>query len=347
MKKTLMLNVFLLIFITAISQITVIGDKLPAKADMMHGEVCPYDSMSNLRETGEYGGENYGYKHLIGQTMMYCGDPWKFHFFDSFDFPVGDYYFIKNVTIYKHSSLKKYCVFELENTKTHEIVSFENYNTNYNANWVVLGYYEKQKEKYIGKEFVYINLARKTVDGLFSLDADTVTAGIEKESVWKCVDVAVKIRTASMWKYEHDDNRCPVVLVLDNPKYGKHYCYIEDKFGWHFDDEKEIYKASSYGLPLICGKFIDKASYDHILALNAQQKAQKRKELTRKFGKTNADLILDGIIEIGMTKEMCREAWGEPDEINTTITAYGTTEQWCYGFSYVYFKGNRITVIQN
>ena len=101
------------------------------------------------------------------------------------------------------------------------------------------------------------------------------------------------------------------------------------------------------GLPLICGKFVEKKAYDKINAINAQEKAKRKAELTKKFGTSNAKLIMEGKIRIGMTKQMCKEAWGEPDYINRTTSVYGSTEQWCYGDTYVYFEGNKITTIQD
>lgn len=49
-----------------------------------------------------------------------------------------------------------------------------------------------------------------------------------------------------------------------------------------------------------------------------------------------------------MTKEMCRESWGEPEDINKTTSSYGTHEQWVYGYgSYLYFENGKLTTIQN
>ena len=52
--------------------------------------------------------------------------------------------------------------------------------------------------------------------------------------------------------------------------------------------------------------------------------------------------------EIGMTKkEVSMGKWGSPDDINTTITEKGTSEQWCYsGYKYVYFEDGIVTAIQ-
>ena len=52
-------------------------------------------------------------------------------------------------------------------------------------------------------------------------------------------------------------------------------------------------------------------------------------------------------IYIGMNKDMVREAWGRPKDINRTTSAYGTSEQWVYGYSYVYFDDDICTTIQN
>lgn len=70
--------------------------------------------------------------------------------------------------------------------------------------------------------------------------------------------------------------------------------------------------------------------------------------LIKKYGKRNALLILDEKVEIGFTKQMCIEAWGEPQDINRTITRNRVHEQWVYGIGcYLYFEGNYLTAIQN
>ena len=80
----------------------------------------------------------------------------------------------------------------------------------------------------------------------------------------------------------------------------------------------------------------------------AQEEAAYKAKLIRKYGKRKASIILEERVEIGFTKEMCIEAWGEPYDINRTITKYGTHEQWVYGSgSYLYFDGNTLTAIQN
>lgn len=52
---------------------------------------------------------------------------------------------------------------------------------------------------------------------------------------------------------------------------------------------------------------------------------------------------------IGMSAKQVREStnWGEPIDINRTITKYGTNEQWVYdGYQYLYFENGKLTAIQ-
>lgn len=58
-------------------------------------------------------------------------------------------------------------------------------------------------------------------------------------------------------------------------------------------------------------------------------------------------------VTIGMTAQQCLDSnWGKPDQVNKTTTAYGTNEQWVYGYnsskmSFLYFENGILTSIQN
>lgn len=342
-----MSKLFLLLFLLAFpsflnAQISIIEEK----AEPVQPITFPYDSLTNMKEKKE-GDDNYGYRHLKGQTILYCGDPWKYSY-SSPQIPVGDYYYIKDVDVYKGSSLKKYCHFIIENTKTHQTSAFDSYAFSCNEYWIVLGYYEKMKSLYLGKEYVLVHSQYGGNDGLFSLDADTITRNIKDKSIWKCVDVSVKFRNSKRWRYAVNDHRSCIVLVMDNPKYGKHYCYVEDQFGSHFSITNSIYRDNCNGLPLICGKFQDKIAYDRVVLIAKQQKAKRLATLTKKYGSANAKKIIDGYVVIGFSKQMCREAWGEPNSINKSTGSWGTHEQWVYGSgSYLYFENGKLSSIQN
>lgn len=77
--------------------------------------------------------------------------------------------------------------------------------------------------------------------------------------------------------------------------------------------------------------------------------------LSKKYGKANAKLILEGHVRLGWSRDMCREAWGKPDKINTTKGSWGVHEQWVYEYSFrdsydifcLYFENGVLTTIQD
>lgn len=53
-------------------------------------------------------------------------------------------------------------------------------------------------------------------------------------------------------------------------------------------------------------------------------------------------------VTIGMTKDdVLLSSWGAPSNINKTVNAYGTSEQWVYdNYNYLYFENGILTSIQ-
>lgn len=64
--------------------------------------------------------------------------------------------------------------------------------------------------------------------------------------------------------------------------------------------------------------------------------------------KSDWNLIRQGRIRIGMSKDACRLSWGEPDDINTSRGRWGVHEQWVYSRNrYVYFENEKLSAIQD
>lgn len=85
---------------------------------------------------------------------------------------------------------------------------------------------------------------------------------------------------------------------------------------------------------------------DAVITLTKAGKRVQSKHPTWDIDTCNA--VGAGNINIGMTKEQVSAAWGRPQSINTTTTAYSSSEQWVYGLkNYVYFDGDTCTTIQN
>ena len=83
-------------------------------------------------------------------------------------------------------------------------------------------------------------------------------------------------------------------------------------------------------------------------AATAEAKKLRRENLIKKYGEKYGTMIADGHVAIGMTKPMCIDAWGKPQDINRTTGTYGVHEQWVYNMkSYLYFENDILTTIQN
>lgn len=353
MKKAIITFALILLVGNAMAQIEMFDESIQKKDEV---KALPYDSLRNI-STQKYGsGDNtkYTLHHLIGQTLLYCGDPYSYYSKHSFE--KGAYYRVDGILpddrgqgLYHRLSLTNLS----SGVQTEEGDVFTD---KYNYKWVVVGYYEKMKSLYLNKEFVYVGIhspmlfdheGMKDVtyvnpwnkgDGLINLDTDTITNGVVLGSVWTCVGVQVKPRKEN--DRMQGDYRSPVVLIVDNPVYGKHYCYLENKKGEPYES------LFTETMPLICDRFQFKSYYDTVKANFTANKEKRKTELTNKYGAINANLIFEGKVKLGMTKAMCEESWGHPHHINKTIGSGGIHEQWVYGNCYLYFVGDKLTTIQ-
>lgn len=69
--------------------------------------------------------------------------------------------------------------------------------------------------------------------------------------------------------------------------------------------------------------------------------------LKKSWSKKVLNAIENKEVFVGMSKEQAILSWGEPKDINRTVTSNGTSEQYIYGESYLYFKNNKLTAIQD
>lgn len=97
-----------------------------------------------------------------------------------------------------------------------------------------------------------------------------------------------------------------------------------------------------------------KADADYLLGFGIQT-IKRFETLAKKYGKVNAKLIINGEVRLGWSKDMCRESWGKPHDINTTTGSWGVHEQWVYEYSFddsysiycLYFENGVLTTIQD
>lgn len=67
----------------------------------------------------------------------------------------------------------------------------------------------------------------------------------------------------------------------------------------------------------------------------------------QKFGADNWNSILNGQVRGGMTKEMCKMAWGKPERVyEVADNGASFTEQWVYESNYLYFDKGKLAHLQ-
>lgn len=84
---------------------------------------------------------------------------------------------------------------------------------------------------------------------------------------------------------------------------------------------------------------------------------KRYESLLKKYGKTNAQLIIKKRPRLGWTPEMLIESIGRPNDINRSVGSWGTHEQWVYReylsefheyiTEYYYFENGILTTIQD
>ena len=78
------------------------------------------------------------------------------------------------------------------------------------------------------------------------------------------------------------------------------------------------------------------------------EKRKHEAEMISKYGVRIGKIISDNKVIIGMNKEICRLSWGEPYDINRTITKNKVFEQWVYSMgTYLYFENDILVAIQD
>lgn len=141
---------------------------------------------------------------------------------------------------------------------------------------------------------------------------------------------------------------------------------------WDFEHEmasgasKEDIGDFSYNVHVLSNHYCIKDELDSVLNIREMkqiekeriknmQKAEEQKRIINAYGEKFGQLIIEGEICLGMTKEMCKEAKGTPCQANSSQNEYAKIEVWtynCMAFEYglsnllfVTFTDGKITEI--
>ncbi|WP_281846277.1 SH3 domain-containing protein [Olleya namhaensis] len=77
------------------------------------------------------------------------------------------------------------------------------------------------------------------------------------------------------------------------------------------------------------------------------KKKHDKNEITKKYGESIANKILNHRVWIGMTPDMARLSIGNPLKISKSTGTWGVHEQWIYKNKYLYFEKGKLTSWQD
>ncbi len=259
--------------------------------------------------------------------------------------------------------------------------------------FLVVGYFEKLKQTYLNKDFIFSNKNTRNkntrnknlIDNENLIDNNTgnnIDDFINSE--WKCTKIALADYTDSKYQkitiilYNNNGNEIAMELKKFQIQFISKEQYIEqieneqienekiEKEKRNKEKEKQENEEKLIAIKQIENekiekekinrekqeKLIDKKNIENIKLAKANNEIKKklRKEnLIKKYGYEYGTTIFEGQVAIGMTKEMCIDAWGKPHDINRTVGKEYIMEQWVYNLkSYLYFdKSGLLKTIQN
>lgn len=232
--------------------------------------------------------------------------------------------------------------------------------------FILVPYFTKQKEMFEGKTFVALIKGNQWQNNMPNFKDLTTNKEIKLEngSKWKC-EVTLMQRN----KVEPEDNKpnylipegWEIYYVFKNDKNqtvaidnqwtdsivphvgisgnGGDYTFMIEKVFIERENEKKLRQA----------ELLAKQKREEQI-IKERQKLDKEKHLKNcidKFGSHFGNLIAQGKVTLGMTKKMCKAAWGEPfDKFKTTTSSY-VSESWYYSWKRsLHFENGTLTRIE-
>ena len=208
-----------------------------------------------------------------------------------------------------------------------------------------LGYYEWMVNTYKGKEWWYKNLyPSESVPCLIDANTGELISSDNYMSL-KCTDVQLKLPQNS--GYNLFEKGGIVLLFIDSIG---NQSYIN----MGFDNAGENTYSGWRGKPQIGIAHILLSHEQRQDEINEQikiaqrvhdEEEQRKAKCIKLFGEDKGMMVYLGIVEAGMTQDMCTEALGEPKKINSSQSRNEIFEQWVYPNKYVYFQNGKIVSI--
>lgn len=187
-------------------------------------------------------------------------------------------------------------------------------------NFIILGYYEKYREKLKTEGRKYVNKNEDNKVSIFQYVVYNLADGSPLKSVPK----------NHIWTVED-------YIYMESTEYTG-FCYILTS-----DSIKNVFVRADVFENDLYSPFIE---YEKFIAAE-NEKTEWKQRMIRTYGKTNGTLIIQHKVKIGFSKKMCEESWGIPNSINKSTGSWGVHEQWVYSGGYLYFENGKLTAIDN
>jgi hypothetical protein len=200
----------------------------------------------------------------------------------------------------------------LNNTPLYWVVAQskqEPYSCSYVDVFMAVPYFTKQKEIYLNQPVVYL--------------AD--------KSKWYCKEVSLQMS-------KDNDSRDSVYAV---------FCLLTNSRDEHMQLRPPSEKHGRSFLTEQNYTWMDHANRNEKMEMIAVAKEKQEKhqsDCISRFGQRRGELVAQGNIEKGMSRDMCKTAWGNPWEIAKTGTSAGGKEIWKYNWFFTLHFENGILV---
>jgi hypothetical protein len=199
-------------------------------------------------------------------------------------------------------------------------------------------YFEKQRRMYLNQNLVLKYSDRTNSKYENMIDVNTgLNVNIKYGEVWTCTDVSFT-----------DSKDAYYLTAFYFIKNGEREVKIElgsELISEYFMLEKEL---KNQELEKKKNDEERRREEQERQKIKQEEKSKFRNECITKWGQKMGSYIADGKVVLGMNKEMCIAAWGNPIEINRTILHGLTSEQWVFGWrTYLYFDNGVLSAIQD
>jgi len=214
------------------------------------------------------------------------------------------------------------------------------------GSYLIQGYYEKLKKQFVNKKL----FLKENISNIWDVNTGKIIGIDTTNNEWI-------INSLGLIETQHNEYLTPC-LILKN---GNKAIAVNNGDGGLFaSDAWEAISLSKFKTEeqVLREKMeveeIEKQRKESILKEQEEQKRlileknQFESEMIKKYGSRIGKLIADSKVIIGMSKEICKLSWGEPYDVNRTITKNIKFEQWVYSMgNYLYFENNILVAIQD